>query len=189
MKHSILSLTASATLLALTGIPAHAASAGYVDFGKLAPDDSGSQFVEVNVTSNLISMAARLTQKSEPDVADLLRGLESIRVNVIGLNNENREDMESRVKKIRTQLDAQGWQRIVTVQEKKQDVGVYLKTKGEEAVEGVVVTVLDGKKQAVLINVVGNIQVDKLATLGEKFDIDPLKKVGHPIHKGEAEKE
>jgi hypothetical protein len=40
-----------------------------------------------------------------------------------------------------------------------------------------VVTVIDGKKEAVLVNVVGNIQPEKLATLGERFDIEPLRKL------------
>jgi hypothetical protein len=174
-----------ALLAALTQLSVLAANppAGYIDFGKLSPGDSGSQFVEVNVNSNLIAMAARLAQKAEPDVANLLQGLHSIRVNVIGLNDDNREEMESRIKSIRTQLDTQGWERIVTAQEKKQDVGVYLKTRGTDAVEGIVVTVLDGRKQAVLINVVGDINPDKLAMLGEKFNIDPLKKMSPPKHK------
>jgi hypothetical protein len=86
--------------------------------------------------------------------------------------------MADRVKAIRSQLDGDGWERIVTAQQKTQDVGVYLKTRGPETVEGVVVTVLDGNKQAVLINVVGDIQPEKLGILGDRFNIDPLKKLG-----------
>jgi hypothetical protein len=170
----------AALLLALTYLNVQAADPppGYVDFGKLSPGDTGSQFVEVNINNNLIAMAARLAQKAEPDVAQLLQGLHSVRVNVIGLTDENREEFESRVKAIRSQLDNQGWERVVLAQQKKQDVGVYLKTRGPEAVEGVVVTVLDGHKQAVLINVVGDIKPEKLSLLGEHFHIDPLKKLG-----------
>src|ERR1019366_1625970 len=110
--------------------------------GKFSPGDSGSQFVEINVNSNLIAMVGRLAQKAEPDVAELLQGLHSIRVNVIGLNDENRADIETRIKAIRAQLDTQGWERIVAAQQKNEDVGVYLKTRGPDAVEGVVVMVL-----------------------------------------------
>jgi Domain of unknown function (DUF4252) len=178
-----------ALLVALMQIGVQAANpAGYVDFGKLSPGDSGSQFVEVNVNSNLIAMVGRLAQKAEPDVADLLQGLHSIRVNVIGLNDDNRADIETRIKAIRTQLDSQGWERIVAAQQKNEDVEVYLKTRGPDAVEGVVVMVLDGRKQAVLVNVVGDIKPEKLGMLGEKFNIDPLKKLGPAVNK-KAEKE
>ena len=158
-------------------------SPGYVDFGKFSPPTAGGEFVEVHIKNNLISMVARLVEKEEPDVAELLRGLQLVRVNVIGLDDGNRAEMETRVKKIRDELDAQGWERVVTAQKKDEDVGVYLKTRGEEAVEGVVVTVLDGKREAVLINIVGNIKPEKIALIGERLNIDPLKKIGKAIEK------
>lgn len=180
-------------LVSLVPLTTRAANvpAGFIDFGKFTPPGDAGQFVEVNINSNLISMVARMTEKSEPEVADMLQGLKSIRVNVIGLNDENRDEMASRIKAIRGQLDSDGWERIVTAQEKKQDVGVYLKTRGPEAVEGVVVTVLDGKKQAVLINVVGDIKPEKLGMLGDRFNIDPLKKFSHKAEQKaqKAEKE
>ena len=91
--------------------------------------------------------------------------------------------METRVKKIRSDLDAQGWERIVTAQKKDEDVGVYLKTRGEEAVEGVVVTVIESNREAVFINIVGNIKPEKIAVIGERFNIEPLKKIGQAVEK------
>ena len=146
---------------------------GYVDFGKFTPPPGG-EFVEVNVNSNLIAMVTNLA-KDEPEVVEVLKGLKSIRVNVIGLNQANREEVENRVQSVRTQLDDGGWERIVTVLKGKDDIGVYMKTRGPEAVEGIVVTVLGGKNQAVLVNVVGDIRPEKLQVLGERFNIEPLK--------------
>ena len=63
-------------------------------------------------------------------------------------------------------------------------MGVYLKTTpNKDTVQGVVVMVMDGKKEAVFINVVGDIKPDQLAMIGEKFHIDPLKKIGEKIEK------
>lgn len=152
-------------------------ASGLVDFGKFTPPSGGGQFVEINVKSGLIGLAARLTEKAEPDVAGLLRGLQSVRVNVIGIDDANRAELGERLAKIRSELDAKGWERIVTVQEKSQEVGVYLKQRGEEAIEGVVVTVVEANKEAVLVNVVGDIRPEQLATVGEKLGIEPLKKV------------
>ena len=173
---------------ALAGVLCFAAQddkslAGYVDFGKLAAPASGGEFVEVQIGSNLIGMAARLVEKSEPQVAEVIRGLKLIRVNVIGLTDENRAEMQKRVKTIRGELDAQKWERIVTAQKENEDVGIYLKMRGEEAVEGLVVTVLSGNKEAVLVNIVGNIQPDKIALIGERFNIEPLKEIGGSMPK------
>src|SRR5205814_5022823 len=112
---------------------------------------------------------------------ELLRGRHLIRVNVIGLDNDNRADMQKRVKTIREELNAKGWERVVVAQQRDEDVGVYLKTRGAEAVEGLVVTVLDGKREVVLINIVGDIRPEKIALIGERFNIEPLKKVGRSV--------
>src|SRR3954470_17692300 len=115
---------------------------GQVDFGKFSPSGSGGEFVEVNITSSLISLAAKFMEKQEPDVARILGGLQLVRVNVIGLNADNRDDLEKRARRIGQELDNKGWERIVMAQKDTQDVGVYLKSKGKDAVQGIVVTVM-----------------------------------------------
>src|SRR5829696_2860158 len=125
MKNSIRSLVAAgAVCLALTPM-ARAEDAGFVDFGTINPSGE-SQFVEVNIKSNLIAMVASLAKKAEPEVAQVIEGLKQIRVNVLGLTKENKSDMKQRVTTIRETLDKGGWERIVTAIEKNQDVGVFL---------------------------------------------------------------
>lgn len=157
--------------------------AGQVDFGTFAPPANGGQFVEVNISENLISMAAKLVEKQEPQVAELLHGLQGIRVNVIGVNEDNRADLESRIAKVRKELQGKGWERVVTVQEQKQAVGVYIKTANKDTVQGLVVMVKDGEKEAVFVNVIGNIKPEQISMLGERFNIDPLKEIGNRTNK------
>jgi len=118
---SIFSIVVSAGLCAETQPP------GQIDFGKFSPPGAGGEFVEVNLSSSLISLGARFLEKEEPDVARLLDSVQLVRVNVIGLNDENRADIEKRAQKIRKELESKGWERIVTAQKDDQDVGVYLK--------------------------------------------------------------
>ncbi|MSU35848.1 MAG: hypothetical protein EXS36_12245 [Pedosphaera sp.] len=54
----------------------------------------------------------------------------------------------------------------------------YFDRTGSDAVLGVVVTVLGANKQAVFVNIVGDLKPEKLGMIGEKFNIDPLKKLG-----------
>lgn len=178
--------TATAAILALA-LPLTALAAqrepGEVDFGDLTPSKSGGEFVEVHIKADLIAMVARLAEKAEPEMGELLRGLKQVRVNVIGLDEGNREEVQDRVKSIREKLARGGWERIVTAQKDKEDVGVYVKTKGSEVFEGVVVTVLSGDSEAVLVNIVGNISPDQIATVGERLNIEPLKKAGAAVPK------
>lgn len=152
-------------------------SSGRFNFDRLPLPAGGGECVEVQVTSNLIRMAARLVERHEPDIAQLLRGLESVHVNVVGLDSQNRSQVRARFEALRTDLEAQGWQRVVNVRQAQEDVGVYLKTRGEEAVEGVVVTVIEGDREAVLVNVVGDLRPEKFAEVGERLNIEPLRKL------------
>src|SRR2546423_1194571 len=116
---------------------------GQVDFGKFAPPGSGGEFVEGNLSSSLISLAAKFVEKDEPEIARLLNSVQMVRVNVIGVNDENRADLAKRTQKIRKELDSKGWERIVSAQKQDQDVGIYLKTEGKDTVQGVVVMVME----------------------------------------------
>jgi hypothetical protein len=156
---------------------------GYLDFGKLPASTTGGEFVEVNVRSNLISMVARLAAKAEPKAAELLRGLHAVHVKVIGLDDGNRPEILKRITEIRNDLDAKGWEKIVSAQKKNEDVAVYLKTRGPEVIEGLVVTVMAGNREAVLVNIVGDIKVDDIATVAERLNIEPLKKIAPILEK------
>jgi hypothetical protein len=185
MKHLIRNTFGVAALAAMMAVnaPAQNQGPGFVDFGKFSPPSSGGEFVEVHINGNLISLVARLADKAEPEIAKLVRGLKLIHVNVIGLNDDNRSDVLKRVQAVRADLSEQHWEGVVTAQQSGQDVNVFLKTRGDEAVEGLVVTVIDGNHQAILVNVVGDIKPEQVAIIGERFNIEPLKKVGQALGK------
>jgi len=151
---------------------------GQIDFGKFTPSAKGGEFVEVNLTSSIISMAAKLVEKDEPQVAKLLNGLQLVHVTVIGLDDENRGDLQKRADKVRHDLDSKGWERTVMAQKEGKEVGVYLKTKNKDTVQGLAVLAMDGNERAVFVNIVGDIKPEEISLLGEKLHIDPLKKFG-----------
>jgi hypothetical protein len=150
-----------------------------VDFGKFTPPGDGGQFVEIQIKSNLLSLAAQLLEKQQPDAAKLLRSVQLVHVNVVGLTDENRAEVTKHVRQIRHDLDPQGWEQTVLVQDKNgEDVGIYTKTRGGQTLAGLVITVIEPKGEAVLINIVGDIRPEQVAVLGEKLDLKPLKDVG-----------
>jgi hypothetical protein len=161
---------------------------GFADFGKFTLPPAGGEFVQVNVSSNLIAIAARLVEKAEPDAAKMLRGVRAVRVNVLGVTPENRADLEERIKQVRTDLDTRGWECVVTARKEKDDVCVYLKTQGEEVVKGLVVTAMKDGKQAAFINVAGDIRPDQLAELGEKLKLKELEQAGRKLKQPEKRK-
>jgi hypothetical protein len=170
--------TAVLCLALSTSVRAEDLLPGQVDFGAFSPPQNGGPYVEVKLPSSLISLAARLVEKDEPEVAELLNGLKLVRVNVIGLDQDNGADIQNRIKKVRKDLDGKNWERIVTVQEKDQEVGIYLKMNDTGAIQGFVALVTEGNQQAVFVNIVGDIKPEQIALLGEKLHLDPLKRIG-----------
>jgi hypothetical protein len=153
---------------------------GQVEFGEFAPPSGGGEFVEVNVPGNLISLAARFVEKQEPEAAKLLNAIKQVRVNVIGMEDANREDLQKRAQKVRADLSKAGWEKLVTAQKQGQDVSVFLKMDEQSTIQGITVVVIDGSKQAVFANIVGDVKPEQIAMLADKLNIEPLKKISPP---------
>jgi len=171
-----LRLAAVSSALTLAAFSARAADAGYVDLGKFTPAE-GCEFVEVNVQSSMLRLASLFVDKDDHEVANLIRSLKHVRVNVVGYDDATGADVAQRVREIRRGLDTQGWAQVVTVREggKDQDVAIYVKTRNDDTVEGLLITVLDAqKKQVVLVNLVGDIKPEQIAAVGKGLHIDPL---------------
>jgi len=180
MKTILRSFAATASLaLALTGA-ARAADTepGFVDIGQLVPSAQG-RFVEVNLSPGMLKFAARIAAHEEPETADLLANLKRIRINVVGLDEANRAGNLEKIESVRRSLEAQGWTQMVAVRERDNgdNVDIHVKQHGEDAIDGLVITVIDHKGEAVFVNIVGNISADQLAKVAEKFDIEPLRHV------------
>ena len=185
MKNS-LRLTLCSLLLgsALLG-RAIAAEPGYVDFGKLVAPAKG-EYVNVTLGKGMLKFAGVIAKGKDREAAELIAGLSSVRVNVVGLDDTNRDATTGRIAKVRQDLARDGWEQIVEARGKKQDdVAVFVKQRDGDVIDGIVVTVIDErKKEAVLVNVVGRIKADSLAAIGERFDIPQLRntaKVEKPL--------
>lgn len=188
MKTGLPSRAALAALSLALLLPARAAEtpAGLVDIGSLSPPAGGGQFVEVNLRGDLLAMAARVVAREEPELAEMIRGIRAVRVHVVSLDDSNRREVKDRIARFRQDLADRGWERIVTAQAPGEDVAIFLKTRGDEALEGVAVTVLEGDREAVCVNVAGDLRPDKLAELGEKLGLQPLHHAGLKLRKAET---
>lgn len=177
---SIRSLLATAALAAALSVPSFAAEnePGYIDIGQLVPSAKG-EFVEVNLSPGMLKFAAKIAAKQEPEAAALIANLKRVRVNVVSLDDANRKGTVEQIEGIRRKLESQGWTKMVTVREGEDgdNVDVHVMQRNEDVIEGLVVTVLDRKGEAVFVNIVGNISADQIATVAENLNIEPLKHV------------
>jgi len=173
-------LVAAAGLSAVLSVASFAADPepGYIDIGQLMASAKG-KFVEVNLSTNMLKFAAKLAARQEPEAAELIANLKRIRVNVVSLDDTNRKDAVAQIESIRRKLEAQGWTQMVTVREQEggDNVDIHVKQHGDDTIEGLVVTVIDHKGEAVFVNIVGNINADQISKVAENLNIEPLKQI------------
>ncbi|MBL9213500.1 MAG: DUF4252 domain-containing protein [Opitutaceae bacterium] len=181
MPHSIRASFAAATVslaLASASFAAPSADPGFVDIGTFMPSAKG-EFVDVNISPALLKFATRIAKTQEPEISALLANLRSIRVNVVRLDDQNRADTLAKIDGVRRQLEASGWNRLVTVREGNggENVDVHVMQPADDVIQGVVVTVINKKGEVVFVNIVGNINADQIGLVAEKFNLEPLRKL------------
>ena len=134
-----------------------------------------SQTVDVSIDERLIRIAAKVfseQKEDEKEVKQLLNGLKGIYVKRFEFETEGQfaaGDMET----IRAQLRGPGWSRMVGVNSKKEgNFEVYLLMHGEQ-VGGLAVLHTD-QKELTVVNIVGPIDLEKLARLEGQLGIPDL---------------
>jgi hypothetical protein len=134
-----------------------------------------SQTIDVSIDERLMRLAAKVLDDKDEDerqVKKLVEGLKGIYVKSFEFETDG-QYVAADVETIRTQLRAPGWTRLVNVTSKKEGVlEVYLLFNGDQ-VGGLAVLHTDDRELTV-VNIVGPVDVDKLAKLEGQLGIPEL---------------
>lgn len=153
--------------------------------GKLRLDDldrlaqKASEFVNIRMNERLLRLATPMlasNPKDDPEeaaVKELIKGVKGIYVKSLGFEMEGAYTAKD-LATVRDQLRAPGWEQFVEVRSLRENVNaeVYVFLNGER-VEGLAVLSLEPKELTV-INIVGNVDMEKLAQLQGQFGIPDL---------------
>jgi hypothetical protein len=134
-----------------------------------------SQTIDVNIDERLMRLAAKVLDDKDEDerqVKKLVEGLKGIYVKSFEFETDG-QYVAADVETIRTQLRAPGWTRLVNVTSKKEGLlEVYLLFNSDQ-VGGLAVLHTDDRELTV-VNIVGPVDVDKLAKLEGQLGIPEL---------------
>ena len=134
-----------------------------------------NQTVDVNVDERLMKLAARIfsdKDEDEREVKKLIANLKGIYVKSFEFETEG-QFVAADLAPIRTQLSGPGWTKMVNVRSKKEGtLEVYLQFAGE-MINGLAVLHTDDKELTV-VNIVGPVDLDKLAQLEGQMGIPEL---------------
>jgi len=141
---------------------------GYVDFGSLQ-EIYGEPTVEIAVGKSLLSLVASFSASEDPESAELFKRLLGVRIHVFE-NPAMPASGLDHVKEISSRLSAAGWESVVTVNSKDEQVRIFMKINGEE-VQGITVMAVEDD-EAAFINVIGNLNPAELERVMDNFEIN-----------------
>jgi len=159
--------------LAALAAPLHAQRLN-LDFPALA--ERASESTDVTLDGPMLRLASKFLNDRDPDerqARDIIKSLTGIYVHSYEFDHEGEYD-RSLVEKVRSQLGS-NWRPMVTVRSKlKENVDIYLDMRGEN-IAGLLI--IDAEpRELTLVNLVGAIDLDKLASLEGEFGIPRISK-------------
>ncbi len=135
-----------------------------------------AESVDVNLDGAMLRLAAKFLSDDEAEernVREMVRKLDGIYVRNYAFEEEGAYD-RSFLANIRRQLGPE-WKRIVTVQSRTRDnIEIYTQPRGD-AIAGLVIISAE-PRELTIVNIVGPIDLDKLASLEGQFGIPRMTK-------------
>ncbi|HET7873031.1 MAG TPA: DUF4252 domain-containing protein [Terriglobales bacterium] len=175
-------------LLACLAVPAFGQNAKLELKNLEKLSNKASEVNDITLDGAMLELAWKFMQADgDPEAAqlrDILKGLKGIYVKNFEFDGPNQYS-QADVDAIRAQLTAPGWQRIVESrsQHSKEHDEIYIMKQGD-AITGLAILVAEPNELTV-VNIVGPIDINKLATLEGHFGI-PGEHNGHIKHKTKA---
>ena len=170
MKRSLVLLV----LIAAAAVPA-AAQQINMDFPALR--DKAAEEVTVTLDARMLRLASNFLTKDADQraVRDMIQKLQGVYVRSYEFDHEGEYD-RAIVDRVRSQLGTD-WQKIVDVRSRRREnTEIFTQTKGE-LITGLVIITAE-PKELTIVNIVGPVDLDRLASLEGQFGIPKMTKEG-----------
>lgn len=180
LKLDQIRIAAIAVLVAISAQTTTRAANGSINLDELRALQGLEPEVHVNLDGWILDFARTAAKdENDPELA-ILEGLEALQVRVFNLDGDDKlaSDMAELTQTLRDDLYSQGWEEIVRVRDKGDNVNILMRGDGE-VMDGVLVMAVSDNDEAVFVNIIGQIYADTLAKIlsgsdlvGHNFDVD-----------------
>ena len=155
--------------LLILAVPAMAQQPLNLDFPGL--EERADEVVDITLDASLLRLGVKFLSDKDEDqraVRDIVKNLEGIYVRSYEFSRENEYD-RSLIDRVKSQLGPT-WKPLVTVRSKrKENVNIMADMRGDRVV-GLVIIAAE-PRELTIVNIVGPIDIDKLASLEGEFGI------------------
>lgn len=166
------------TLALAVAVPASAQRINLDMPGLAGLAERADEVVDVTLDASMIKLAAKFLGGDDPEereIRDMINGLQGIYVRSYEFSKEGEYD-RSLLDRIKSQLGST-WKPLVTVRSKtKENVNIMADMRGER-VAGLVIIAAE-PREFTLVNIVGDIDIDRLSKLEGEFGIPKITKDG-----------
>lgn len=154
-----------------------ASNPGYVDLSQVQSWFNTSPNIEVNLMGTLLDLIAGSAEDGESDFATLVSQLKAIQVRGYPMRNASLDDIKQRLTDFSSQMEQNGWERVVYIRENDELVNIYVRPDGD-AIAGLTVLATNPEEdESIFINIVGSISPDQIGKIGRGLNIDELEDV------------
>lgn len=146
---------AVALLFATTGF-----AQSTIDFNDIPGIDAAPK-VQIDLNQAMLGFIIAAAEGADPTAAEALRGIRNVRLRVYE-DVADPEEFLGFIDDTSGSLERDGWQRVVYVEDGSSKVRVYMQFQEDASASGITVMVGDGADAAVLVNIDGLIDPQKL---------------------------
>lgn len=159
------------------------------------PDFSGlsgkaTESVDISLDGDMLRSAGQFMGGSNAQasgaVSEALKGIQGIYIRVFEFEQPNVYSTAD-LAGVRKQLEAPGWKRLMSVHSKDGHVDLFLRDAGKDPNDGGMAMVISEPKEFVIINIVGNVDPEKLRQLQGKFGVPSIPGLGTPASSADKE--
>jgi hypothetical protein len=155
-------------LLTACGLTAPRSSDGYADLESLGVRDV-DRTLSLSFGPTLLRFAAS-HMDDEPELSEMIGNLDGIRIRIYEIDGDPSR-VASKMDNMSTQLRADGWQPVLLVREKNEQTHMLIKTR-DAKILGMAVLTSDGESEAVVINLMGDIQPERFSDVMVALDVE-----------------
>jgi hypothetical protein len=146
---------------------------GYVALEELQLFHDMETSLEVQIGESMIGLVASNSEKESPEFARILRKLKQLNSFSFNLSATPRNNIDGYLEQLNSKLLNEQWEIVYRIREPENTANIYMK-KADGEVAGMTIYSIDQNLQVVLINLVGNISLEDISELAERFGLPDI---------------
>ena len=150
---------------------------GYLDLDRFVSENSANVKTDVFLQSNILQMAARLVRQAEPEFAKMLESIALIRVVDLDFGSTDVGSIDNRSSDLLNSMRDGSWQTLVRMRNGDERTEICMQSRHPDRIDALAIVSGRGSRLSV-VNIVGEIDLEKIVRLGEQFNIESLEGLG-----------